>query len=181
MSRKPQDARDEALRELLRRGDPAGDGLEPTPEKIARLRSQVLDAAGTRVSSPRLPWWRPAAAVTAVVVVVLAAWLVLRDADPPAPALRQAQEATGGTEPQPLFAEALPAEPAGPPEPQPLDDASTSGFHDTEQVRIASATTDPRGTDAPLAAAEDRSARTIRFTTRNGTRIIWTLDPDFEI
>jgi hypothetical protein len=181
MSRKPQDPRDEALRELLRQGDPVGDGCEPTPEEIARMRRQVLDAAGAHSSGPWLPGWRPVAAVTAVIVVALATWLVLRDADRTAPALRRAQESAAGAEPHPQYAEAISEEPAGPPEPQPAADSLTDQAPEREQVRIASASTDPNGTDVPVAAAEDRSARTIRFTTRNGTRIIWTLDPNFEI
>jgi hypothetical protein len=181
MSRNPRDPRDEALGELLRQGDPVGDGCEPTPEEIARMRRQVLDAVGTHISGPWLPWWRPVAAVTAVVVVALATWLVLRDADRTHPALRRVQESAAGAEPQPQYAEAIPEAPAGPPEPQPADDSLTDQVPEREQVRIASASTGPNGTQVSTTPTEDRSARTIRFTTRNGTRIIWTLDPDFEI
>jgi hypothetical protein len=181
MSRNPRDPRDEALGELLRRGDPVGDGCEPTPEEIAHMRRQVLDAAGTHISGPWLLWWRPAAAVMAVVVVALAAWVVLRDADSSSPATRRARATDNGAEQSAQIAETIPEEPAGPPEPQPAGDSLTDQAPESEQVRIASANTDPNGTSVSTTPTEDRSARTIRFTTRNGTRIIWTLDPDFEI
>jgi hypothetical protein len=175
MSRKPQEPRDEALRELLRRGDPVGDGREPTPEEVALMRREVLDATRTRSGAALLHWWRPAAAVAAMVVMALAAWLVLRDADSTTPIPHETRETAAATGPGPETVEAAPAEP------QPTHDSMTDDAHETEQVRIAAAGTAPPGTEVSATTTEDRSARTIRFTTRNGTRIIWTLDPDFEI
>jgi hypothetical protein len=47
------DTRDEALRALLREGDPAADGREPSAEEIARLRARLLDAARSPVGDER--------------------------------------------------------------------------------------------------------------------------------
>jgi hypothetical protein len=39
---------------------------------------------------------------------------------------------------------------------------------------------DESGTGTEPTAVAQRAARTVQFTTAGGTRVIWTLDPDFE-
>ena len=67
------------LRELLRLGDPAGDGREPTADEWAamreRIRAEVSGAEDARRGRPRAPFagwaWAAAAASIAVAVVLL--------------------------------------------------------------------------------------------------------------
>lgn len=61
---------EDALRRLLERGDPAADGLEPSPDDIARLRRHVLLAAETPARRVRgVAWVMVAAALCAVAVL----------------------------------------------------------------------------------------------------------------
>ena len=60
--RRSRERDDEALRGLLRRGDPAGDGREPTPGELARMRREILSATeAPRTVNPWLAWSAAAA------------------------------------------------------------------------------------------------------------------------
>jgi len=60
---------DDRLRALLRTGDPAADGREPTDEERARLRRRVLSQVPERGRSWR--WLPVATAVAALLVAVV--------------------------------------------------------------------------------------------------------------
>ena len=60
--------KDDELRALLRRGDPAGDGDLPSGEEIAEMRRTVLDAIPRR---RRIRWFPLAAATAAMALVVV--------------------------------------------------------------------------------------------------------------
>ena len=77
------------IRELLQRGDPAGDDPGLDLEQVARMRRRVLLAA----PSPRVRGLRPipALALSALVVMLVAVgWNLTRPALPPAAADAQA-------------------------------------------------------------------------------------------
>lgn len=115
-------------RALLRGGDPAADGCDPSPDETAALRERVVAVARAAGAAPRPGFAAPAWA--AVVALGLAAWFgwlawpPTGDSAPPPPRLAT----RGGSEHQP------PAR-----------------------------------------------ARQIQFATPGGTRVVWTLDPDFEV
>jgi len=113
MSKRQQD--NEALQAWLRRGDPLGDGCEPAPSEVARLRQRVIDAAERR---PARRWVPSLAAAAALVLAVAAAWITVSE--------RSSQ----------------------PPE------------------RITEPSAKPRQ---------------VHFSTPGGTRVVWVLDPDFDV
>lgn len=93
----------EALRSILREGDPAADGREPDAEEAARLRARVLDAAGEALLDPPcLPdtgWrWTPAAvAVAALLAVVALGAVTLQLSRSAAPgSAKEGRDAAGG-------------------------------------------------------------------------------------
>lgn len=75
---------DEALRDLLRRGDPAGDGAQPSAEEWSRVRRRIL-AAEAAGAAPARSWrelrWATALAAAAILVL----FAVAPDAPRPAP------------------------------------------------------------------------------------------------
>lgn len=79
----------DAVRSILREGDPVNDGREPTPDEMARLRASLLDAAHDAESErarlldpPCLPEsgrrWTPAAVASALVLLAIAGAVALR-------------------------------------------------------------------------------------------------------
>ena len=79
--RRPQH---DEIRELLRRGDPAGDGQGLDPEETARMRRRIVAEPATRRASVFRPL--PAFAAAALVVLMVAVgWKVMRSELPPAP------------------------------------------------------------------------------------------------
>lgn len=74
---------DAPLRSLFERGDPAGDGQDPRPEEIARLRRRVLSAAESR--RRELPDLRSLRWVVAATAALGALVLVVRAGDRAAP------------------------------------------------------------------------------------------------
>jgi|GEM_PF-3076866 len=73
----------EALRRLLRRGDPAGDGRGPSDEERRSLRTRLRQTAEAArapgAETPptgRPPLWRPAVAAASLVALLLALLLV---------------------------------------------------------------------------------------------------------
>jgi hypothetical protein len=114
------ETRDETVRSMLKAGDPAADGREPTSEEVAHLRARVLDAARVPYESPadeerpaavihphcapdlaaRIRW-TPAALAFAALFAVLVLGLVTLRVTRPAPtgSGQPAREAGAGGDP----------------------------------------------------------------------------------
>ncbi|MBZ5638080.1 MAG: hypothetical protein LAO51_04895 [Acidobacteriia bacterium] len=156
---------DPELRAVLRRGDPAGDGRALPPHDVARMRRTVLTAAEGRQA--RVPWLAWAAAAVAVAVVMLAGREMLRG-----PA-----DVTGhGTAP-PTVAKTLEAPPAASPvKPREVPDVvAVRPARPAARRRAGTAARLPSGGEA------QRAPLLVQFTTPNGTRVIWKLDPEFKL
>lgn len=166
---------DGRLRRILRRGDPAGDGNDPSPAEVDRLRRRILaQAARDRARRPARPGWRWAAAAALAVVGVLLAWKPLTDR-PSAPATR-AQALPVVEEPAPAVR--TPADVAPPPPP------ARGPEPPTVAARVAEPDTPATGPALSREAAGPRkppSSRQMQFVTARGTRIIWTLNPDLDL
>jgi hypothetical protein len=184
---------DDALRETLRRGDPAADGRDPAPEEIESWRRAMLREA-SRASVPRrftLPLGvqglAAAAAVTLAAALLWTAWKTgfrrveappariteaqveasVPQATPPAPSV--AQEAAQA----PAAGSALPARPVEE-EALPLvagQPASSEGA----TMAGGSGATPGRAVESPVAVPVV-ARRTLQFTTPGGTRVFWTLE-----
>jgi len=115
-----------SLGEMLRRGDPAGDGREPDASEIAALRQALL----TEAERPPARAWLAAPAWAVASALLLATWLGW-----------QARWTTAVA-------------------PQARPDTMTV----SETPRV-----------------EEPRARQIQFATPGGTRVVWVLDPDFEV
>ena len=186
---------DEEIGKLLRLGDPASDGSEPAREEVAAMRRTVLNAVDTRASSR--PWpSRSLATAMATVAVALIALAILLQAGPwnevpqpeagPATSTEPAPEiATPSTPTDPVAAaEEIPEAPVTEPSPDP---ANAAEVPEATVAALPAAAGEPTA----LAAVEEspdvlpptaaRKPRTVQFTAPGGTRIIWTLDPDFEL
>lgn len=157
----------EALASLLRDADPvAGDtGLDAVER--ARMRQAITTAADRHAVAGLWAgsWWgwkQPALAAAALITVAgLALWALDRTTEMPSSNLADA----GATDPV-----AVEVEPAAPTSSEPAPVATP--FTQPEDT-TAAAVNDP--------SPPDRQARTVQFTAPGGTRIIWTLDPDFEL
>jgi len=196
--------RDNALTCLLRDADPAGGESELGPAERARMRQIVTDAAGQRSrgwAGDWRGWVQPAfAAATVITALGLGIWSIRsRPSDVPAVVAD-----AGGTPAQTTPATVPPATPPASPldnSPGPVTDFAASARPDTAEEPAADAaaepappaSTDPQTTidavaqpEATTVAAVDqpspsnRKSRTVQFTAPRGTRIIWTLDPNFE-
>ena len=170
---------DEELGKLLKLGDPAGDGNDPTTDEIAAMRRTVLNAVDS--GAVARPWLsRSLVTASATVAVALIALTILLRTGPwgevlqpetgpatpaeTAPAAPIDSAATVAESP-----EAIAAEPSSGPSPEPTP--ATAG---TEEV--------PQGVESQIAPeVARRGPRTVQFTAPGGTRIIWTLDPDFQL
>jgi len=146
---------DMRLRELLRRGDPAHDARSLGTQDLARLRQEILGPAAARGPATGLVNWRWAAVATCVVIVVAMGWH-LRDQSVhpsavPDPATEQASSTLDRVTPQEI---------------------SPPWVADAVPAPVVPAATAASGAD---------QTRTLRFTTRRGTQIIWTLDPELEL
>jgi len=160
---------DGELRKLLNLGDPADDGIESAPEEVAAMRRTILNAIDT---SPAARSWlsRPYATAAATVAVALIALTLLLRAGP------------WGAVLQP---ETRPVTPAEPVPAAPIE--STTAVVESPEALAA----EPSADEPTVAAVEEsqgivpptveREPRTVRFTAPGGTRIIWTLDPDFQL
>ena len=154
MSRETE--RDDDLQQVLRRGDPAGDGRDPQADEIARMRATVLGAA-TEGRSHGFSGWVWATATTAAAAGAIAAAFFLGAGRPPEPTRREVVALPeAAVEILPIAAE--PAVP-GPGSPEPVPPPPPTG----------------------VPPAEVQLARQIHFTGSSGTKIIWTLDPDFDL
>jgi len=170
---------EDRLRALLRRGDPAAGVAEGLPAHIAaRMRARVVAAVSDRHRPGFSPFvWATAAAAGIVVIVAIA----VRPEAPPPP---------GPPEPPaspPAVAYAPPAAPT------PLSTpVVTPPAERRREVLEAGAQSAPVASLPRVGAAvglpavstpavvSTRKPLTVQFTTPAGTRIIWTLDPEFK-
>jgi hypothetical protein len=186
---------DDELRELLNLGDPAGDGNEPAPEELNAMRRTVLNSIDTTPAvQPGL--LRPYVTAAATIAVALIALTILLRAGPwgavPQPETGPATPA----EPVPgVTTESTPAEsvaaaeeiPAAPPTEKSHDPAVAAEARDAAIAEVPGSAEEP----PTLATVEDspnvlpstvaRKPRTVQFTAPGGTRVFWTLDPDFKL
>jgi len=175
--RRDRRSKRDALKALLRLGDPAADDAGLTPADIDRMRGVVLAEAGAR--RPRIGGavgrWVVATAVGTAAVVAALLWL----------------QPAG--DPKPLPPATAPLETARvprvvPDDREPVSPTKDSAWGRPEPVEAPSATaivaTAPHA-EQPAGPRKERTgtprATTIRFTTRRGTQIIWTLDPRAEL
>ena len=154
--------KNERLKAWLRAGDPAGEG-SPGPVEIARMRAAMLAEAAAASMRPRP--LRALAGATALAAaaagLALAAWLVRSG-----PAAMLPPE-LGGT-----------AVTWAPPAPAPaLLELVERGFERPTYAAQRSVRSAPEPRSQRLAT----QTTTVRFTTRRGTQIIWTLDPRIEL
>ena len=180
MSREPEsnDRAPEALRELLRRHDPARNA-ELSPHEAARIRRSVVEA--TRPDG--IPVLRLAVAAL-LALCVLGAWWLRPDPRPAAPTPVVAEEASPGD------VSPVPAEPSRsetPPEEEtvrPRDERTASANRPEPVPPVGSVSRDPSAPTldletVPPAEREDlATAREIRFETEGGTRLIWIFEPE---
>lgn len=185
---------DGRLRELLRRGDPAGDGEGLDPGAVARMRREILSAAADGGRFRSIGDWRLALGVGVVAVLAIAMIWLPRDERP----ISRSTESTSGANDEPRVETAAPrrAEASGAPpaesteEPTPETVAVSAPsaaaatvpepvLAPSRELVLARSETEPR--PAPGSGEEKGQAMTIRFTTSNGTQIIWTLDPRVEL
>jgi hypothetical protein len=196
MRRKHDAGGEDRLRTLLRRGDPAADAAQGVPgPTAASLRARIVAAASERPRHAFAPFaW--ATATAAGLLLLLAIAVRPEGPAPPSPALRPdgplvadahpASPPSGpgiAVEPAPVVP--LPPLPSVPPdememrgmgpgpEPTPVT-GSPSGTPDAASLAAAA----PPVPSTP-AAPSTRTPLTVQFTTPAGTRIIWTLDPEF--
>ena len=180
--------RPDKLTRLLRNADPAVRDAGLTDAEAAEMRRTVTDAARLDADSSAHfgPWAGRAlptlAAAAAVSVVLLAvSWFglgsrstaptqIAGSIEPPAVA---ESVPSGATEPAEPAAAAPQTAAVGPDavasiDPQPAPDAATGSTGAVSAI-TASSPTD-----------QEARTRTVQFTAPRGTRIIWTLDPEFE-
>ena len=176
---------EDRLRALLRRGDPAADAAEGLPAHIAaRMRARVVAATSNR-HRPGFASFAWATAAAAGILLLLA--IVVRPEAPTTWSPSQVPERPRATEAPapgvlvPPPAGAPPGTPtASPPVEQPMTGRGTDPRPAllSSSPRVAAAVAPP-SLSAP-ADASTRKALTVQFTTPAGTRIIWTLDPEFK-
>jgi hypothetical protein len=192
MRKRQEDPRPSELGTLLRQGDPAADGSELGPAEVERMRRRVVRAAAEdRVAGlPGLPILRLAGYAAAALAVVLAGWAVLENLPTEAPVRPPevrpetsvpvvtpppVEAASGTPSPQPAAAEGSPVEnvlpsPVAGGEPAPVVKVATAGGEE------------PPAPERPAALhAEPRASRQMQFVTPNGTRVIWTLNPNLDL
>ena len=174
-----------ALRDWLRRGDPAADGAEPDPQELARMRRRALDAERGPVG-PGWPVLRWAGATALVSSVLLVGWHLVREVPPTGPRIPLGPETTppASTPTETVTPATLETPGVGTggidlprtapaPEPMPVDPGAPA------VPAIAHEPVAPApGDDAVVRA---RQSRQVQFTTPYGTRVIWTLNPNLEL
>ena len=175
----------DSLRARLRQGDPHRGESMPALD-AARVKARVR--AATTGATAR-PTWIPAAAVAATVTVVaLGVWTGSR------PGTRAPASATAAGGNGSAAAPAEPAEPVAPVAAPQSQLAPGLGQRQPAVVHAAPALPEPApaatllalpeaataAQGAPPTEAQRAEVRRVRFTAPRGTRIVWTLDPDFE-
>lgn len=162
-----------SLQAQLRAGDPY-QGEDMPAAHARRIRTRLRAAGSGRFE--RRTWLAAAAAAALAAVIGLGTWAASGPAVP-----REQAPTTAGE----------PAEPEA--RSGPLTTAELPRARETARVAPPSVRRAPRlpvATEVslavpPVVADADREpprseARRIQFTARRGTRIVWTLDPDFE-
>jgi len=176
------------LRARLRAGDPYQGESMAAPDS-ARIQARMRAvAANARVG----PNWIPAVAAAALVTVVaLGIWAGSRPSTTvetlPAPAT-QGSAAVAELPADPVATPELPpvreSQRTGPAAvqsaPAPLASAESRRLADAEPQTAAAENAAQGETIVAAADAPRTEARRIQFTARRGTRIVWTLDPDFD-
>jgi hypothetical protein len=190
-SRRQKNLHDKALSTLLRRGDPAGDGRDPSPAEVAAWRQTVLAAARDRLPGRYRQAWNVAMATAGLLLLAVLLVPLLRPSTvaPPSPQVADLGEpaAPDQVAPPARGTGALPdSEPTG--RGRETTDTIASGRVDPKTAShpgagaIRPADTMPPASGAShLESAAPSPARTIRFTAPGGTRIIWKLDPGFSV
>jgi len=164
---------DDKLASLLRDADPAADEAVIAPAELAAMRRALIAAADAPASakrwSLRRPRLRAALPVAAAAgAAALALWLLgptVLAPVVPSPAAQQARS----SDPAPDAISEVPGARASGPARQPS--ATPASAIDTPP-----GAGDLTTTETPVT---DRKARTLQFTAPRGTRIIWTLDPEY--
>lgn len=158
----------------LRQGDPY-DGSPMAPADVARARARMLEAAvGRRTAGSRIP----ATAAVAAVLAAVGLWLYSPDggervpvSSGPAPMPVPASDAAAGEPVQSRRAPVVRTAPALPAVAAPV-----------AEVAVAAPTTEalPQTQVVAGEARRSRRPRSVQLTAPRGTRILWTLDPDYE-
>jgi len=176
--RDPEQDHDE-LTQLLRDGDPAGDGSELSPAEIARLRRAIVETS--RESRPA--WLAvPALAVATILTLAIAAWVLPRPGGDPGlvgPVDSVVDPDPGGMEVVTEVDMDAPEE-TGVAHTLP-DNAVAVALGPPPSVPLAPAPPEVTPVSERAPSAEEVTSRTVRFTTPNGTRIVWVLNPNLDI
>ncbi len=186
---------DRRLRALLRRGDPAGEDARLDPDVVVRMRREMLSVAAEGRGFRAIRGQRLALGVGVVAVLAMLAIRLPRH-EPAIPrygetAARSYDQARVETAaPRRAAAGEVPLAPA--PTEQSAPEAAAVSPPASEAATVSRpvlapppepvlARSDTAAGHRPGNAEERGRAMTIRFTTSNGTQIIWTLDPRFEL
>ncbi|HEX9699317.1 MAG TPA: hypothetical protein VGD06_07640 [Acidobacteriota bacterium] len=170
---------DDQLASRLRDADPAADEAVIAPAELAAMRRALIAAADAPASAKRWglgkPRLRAALPVAAAVgAAALALWLLGPTVLAPVVPSPTGQQARS-SDPVPDAITEVPGARTSGPARQPSADPSDAVLPETTVLPPAGAG-DLTATETP---STDRKARTLQFTTPRGTRIIWTLDPEY--
>jgi hypothetical protein len=173
MKREEESRLAEEIQRRLRAGDPAGDGGDLSPDEWASMRRAVLDTVSDRAAPAATRLWMPVVAAAALIVVAVVVTVRIYAPEvEPAP-VTSTEEPPVAVIPEPApVTESL--EVSGPP----VESVAPDPNAPRGAVAVAEDTEPPK-TQPAVPTVEPRQPRTIRFTTANGTQIIWKLDPDF--
>ena len=192
----------ETLTRLLRDADPAVGDPGMSRSEVAQMRRAITDAARDGNDRRRAPiawpawmrpeWTRPALTLAAIGTVALGSWIVVGSppAAPPAPVADAGTASIPPVEPPAV----IPGQGAVILDQRAMISDQPAAVQDQPapipDQPVATATGPPAATMPAPAAAEtvaathdlsprDVRSRTVQFTAPRGTRIIWTLNPDF--
>ncbi|HEY4563004.1 MAG TPA: hypothetical protein VIJ36_08490 [Thermoanaerobaculia bacterium] len=159
---------DERLRQILRRGDPAGEDGGLTPDEARPMRRTVLTAVPERKRRFLPVFALAGAAATAALLAVL----LLRPEPAQAP-IPPPRIATAPAPPAPPIAQ-IPAEPTPRPAQKGEERRPVHRYHSPHHHRPAAP--EPPAIHDTLASLETaETERQVQFSTPGGTRIIWIL------
>jgi hypothetical protein len=176
--------RDVELKRWMRRGDPAEGEPPLTAREAAGIKQEILAAVEEGPLTGSGAGWRWAAVVACAVILGLIGWS-LRDPSVPTPSTPRVAQASPETTEQ--------DEVDGPPRPRAeTGTVDTSTVPSTPPIEersapaplpalVAQDSGEPTATPGRETPPENLQARTLRFTTRRGTQIIWILDPELEL
>jgi len=159
---------DERLRQILRRGDPAGEGGGLTPDEARAMRRAVLTAVPER-KRRLLPVFALAGAVATAALIAV---LLLRPEPARAP-IPPPRIATAPAPPAPLVAQAQ-VQPA-PQTAQKEEESRPVHRRRPPHNRRPAAPAAPAIHDTLASLATAEPERQIQLTAPGGTRIIWIL------